>query len=1220
SIELRSTDSSGQPTSSVIASKTLPQASVLPNSWNSISFSEQISLDPADYYAIVLYAKDAPSGGIDYYSWRCSDTNNPYPNGKLWRYINDKNASSTPTADDTRDLTFRVHVQVDAEPSDMANLKVNGLSPSGPDPSGAYFCNFSSPSYSGGLWPFTIRNDNAFNISHLSLSASTSFRQFLSNLSLDIGADGSEDASRSGRLNGSYHISDLASLFSHALSMTSPTPDLYGNPMCLVPINISADGNGSLTVSTLSIDYAITATVATLAPAIAAYISHEPHGPVQVPARLRAQSPGSLLLSNLSLTLDTPPSLLSPIPSTFSIPEEGSSEALIDLSLFFQDDFDPNLTFSILDPSNASFVHIALNGSLLSASAPVTNWSGTAELAVEARDSRGQTGTSNRFSVLVTEVNDPPVIISSPPTSAELGRNYTYQLVVDDDEGDPLIFSLDEKPPGMTISSTGLVFWRPSSQDDVGRPFNITVRVSDASLSDTQSFTVTVSSTNRAPHIYPFVNATAYAGKPYSCAINASDPDGDPLAFSLFRAPAGMSINASSGLIFWPSAAEGSHTIVVNASDGFASASYTFVLVVVRNSPPRITSSPPSMATVGELLRYQLRASDADNQSLSFELVTAPPGMTVSETGLIRWTPKGDQRGNHHVVVRVSDGVDEVTQSFDIEVTEKEAARLDALLWVALALVIVALCGAFALIYLRKRRERRIKEKWPEMPVGKKPEVVSEKRPARLPERPGAAPAAAAPPPGKPPAPGAPPVMKAAAGAPEAPAAALPAPAERVPVPPVAEAAPLPGATRVQDIFVIYRDGRLIHHLTNRLSPMDHEIFASMFSSVQDFMKDSMGAQKVDAIKFEDYNILMEKGKMINLAVVLSGAEAPELRQTMKTSIADIELVCGRALEKWDGEAAPLKKDLELLLKPISELFRTAAPPEKLRSKSPEEYVSILGGVEFYRGFIKLKLVITNDLDAVITDASVKIIVKPDAMRISHIEPSQYRLEGDSMVIGNVQPGEKLQADIYLDPIVCTSSYVDATLTFKDARADLYSIVMPRRRAEVVCPTFVTDQDINVAMLRKMISEFQQHDSKVFNIPEGLWAEDAFRIGMSVIEAHNVRLIREFVEQKPAYHAEAWYYGRTQFKKDQVVMRISVSRETNTLEFFVGSSDLAAITGLLAEFGHELNRRLKNKGIIQQSIRHLDLTEKDRIARRSQLLLHRYSEGEAEAEESEPKK
>jgi len=307
-------------------------------------------------------------------------------------------------------------------------------------------------------------------------------------------------------------------------------------------------------------------------------------------------------------------------------------------------------------------------------------------------------------------------------------------------------------------------------------------------------------------------------------------------------------------------------------------------------------------------------------------------------------------------------------------------------------------------------------------------------------------------------------------------------------------------------------------------------------------------------------------------------------------------------------------------VKPISDIPKFTRRDGKQRDKNPEEYVTLLSGLEFYRGYVRMKIAVQNDLGAVITDSSIKLILKQEALKISHIEPDEYLLSGDEIAIGNVQPEEKVTVAVYLDPMICTTSFIDATLTFKDSKGKLFSIVMARKKADIVCPMFHTDEEINVAMLRKMITEFQQHDSKVFNIPNGLGAEDAFGVGKAVIESHNVRLIREYSEQKPAYMGEAWYYGKTQIKKDQVVMRISVTRESNTLEFFVGSSDLAAITGLLAEFGHELNRKLKEKGIIQGTISHLDLTEKDRVARKSTLLLHRYSEAEAGAGENEPRK
>ena len=62
---------------------------------------------------------------------------------------------------------------------------------------------------------------------------------------------------------------------------------------------------------------------------------------------------------------------------------------------------------------------------------------------------------------------------------------------------------------------------------------------------------------NQAPGIVstPVVNATA--DQLYTYDVDANDPDGDTLTFSLDAAPAGMSIDTASGLIQWtPDAAQ----------------------------------------------------------------------------------------------------------------------------------------------------------------------------------------------------------------------------------------------------------------------------------------------------------------------------------------------------------------------------------------------------------------------------------------------------------------------------------------------------------------------------------------------------------------------------------------------------------------------------------------------------------------------------------------
>jgi len=61
-----------------------------------------------------------------------------------------------------------------------------------------------------------------------------------------------------------------------------------------------------------------------------------------------------------------------------------------------------------------------------------------------------------------------------------------------------------------------------------------------------------------------------FDGKSYSHQINAADPDGDALAYSLKKAPSGMRIDSSSGLITWdvPSDFVGKALITVAVADG----------------------------------------------------------------------------------------------------------------------------------------------------------------------------------------------------------------------------------------------------------------------------------------------------------------------------------------------------------------------------------------------------------------------------------------------------------------------------------------------------------------------------------------------------------------------------------------------------------------------------------------------------------------------------
>lgn len=93
---------------------------------------------------------------------------------------------------------------------------------------------------------------------------------------------------------------------------------------------------------------------------------------------------------------------------------------------------------------------------------------------------------------------------------------------------------------------------------------------------------------------------------------------------------------------------------------------------------PTIISSAPSYAYWGSPYTYQVRATDPDNDVLTYSLTQAPDGMTIDPvTGLIEWTPSGAQSGGYYATVQIEDGrCGEVTQFFSVYVYSAPIAQL----------------------------------------------------------------------------------------------------------------------------------------------------------------------------------------------------------------------------------------------------------------------------------------------------------------------------------------------------------------------------------------------------------------------------------------------------------------------------------------------------------------------------------------------------------------
>jgi len=394
------------------------------------------------------------------------------------------------------------------------------------------------------------------------------------------------------------------------------------------------------------------------------------------------------------------------------------------------------------------------------------------------------------------------------------------------------------------------------------------------------------------------------------------------------------------------------------------------------------------------------------------------------------------------------------------------------------------------------------------------------------------------------------------------------------PAPP--PATPRAGFT-IEDIFLMYRDGRLVLHTTRRLkADMDAAIMASMFKAVQLFVKETVGRQdasELGSMEYGEDKILFENGKQVIVAAVITGTEHCDFRDEMRAAVKNVEAEYGAVLPIWDGSVSKLSGAKRFLT-----MLADFKPPERSGSSPGPCDVTLKGELEFYHGFIRLKVNLKNGMTTVMMNPTFKLIYNDSALKLYAVEPDLAR-RGDDLVLGTIGLGETRSMTFYLDPQICTESYIEGLLSFMDARGTLETAKLARRLASVVCPILYTDENINTAMLKRMVvEELEQKETKLFSIPPMITAKVAFEIGKSAIRHHDLKLVREFVEHNP-YTAEAWYYGKAKGRPDKLVVRTRVLSAKNYLEFFVATDSVLMLTGMLAELKSDLNKELDTRSV-----------------------------------------
>ncbi|MBL8878482.1 MAG: hypothetical protein JNG88_05110 [Phycisphaerales bacterium] len=262
----------------------------------------------------------------------------------------------------------------------------------------------------------------------------------------------------------------------------------------------------------------------------------------------------------------------------------------------------------------------------------------------------------------------PPVIVPIGNESHTCGGAYTgpTPVLANGSCMIPATWSLVTGPSGMTINtSTGVVSW--PTPTTAGSPHTITIRATNSAGFDDESWQLTVDLAN--PVVNDIPNGSATCGSAYTSPTpTLTNPTCmNPVVWSLRSGPSGMTINAATGVVSWPTPtpAGSMHTIVIRATNsaGFDDEGWR---IAVENALPIVNDVPNGIHDCG--LPYTGPTPSVTNSAcmnpINWSLVTAPAGMTIdSATGIVTWPAPTAAGSPHTITIRATNsaGFDDET-------------------------------------------------------------------------------------------------------------------------------------------------------------------------------------------------------------------------------------------------------------------------------------------------------------------------------------------------------------------------------------------------------------------------------------------------------------------------------------------------------------------------------------------------------------------------------
>ncbi|KKT55599.1 MAG: VCBS repeat-containing protein [Microgenomates group bacterium GW2011_GWC1_44_23] len=351
----------------------------------------------------------------------------------------------------------------------------------------------------------------------------------------------------------------------------------------------------------------------------------------------------------------------SPTPQEDKFVTNEDSDLTMSATELLANDSDPDnahddlVIVSVANPSHGS-VLISANNIIFT---PSLNYFGPAGYSYTVTDG-SLTNTAN-VTITVNPVNDAPTAADDSITTNE-DTLIDIDLSGSDIDGDSLTYAIVS---GVSHGNLGAISgnqisYTPSA--DYQGTDSFTYKVNDGAVDSLiATVSATITSINDAPALETVGNKTINELTTLTFTVNATDPDSTGLIYSLEGAPAGATINSTTGVFtFTPTEAQGpgAYTLTIKVTDGISTDSEEIMITVneVNVTPVAQEGSASTNEDTSKIITLVASDSDLPVNTLTYAILSTPSHGTVSLVGdQATYTPTANYHGTDSFTFEVKD-------------------------------------------------------------------------------------------------------------------------------------------------------------------------------------------------------------------------------------------------------------------------------------------------------------------------------------------------------------------------------------------------------------------------------------------------------------------------------------------------------------------------------------------------------------------------------------